>query len=146
MEKIFFSQFDYFPFLIFIYVFSVFLAALLRIPFDIFYCSYVFFEIPNEKPNLWITNAWFWISSTPSATVICLNWCIIFLAMKKNNIDNLTIFSLDFYCAICCLGLLCGVLFVVTVIIGFAYILIAWALVHWFKIPNIDTSGDTVVS
>ena len=144
MKKIVFNQFDYFPFLIFIFVFSVFFAAFFRIPFDIFYCMYVFFEIPTDKPI--ITNAWLWIFIIPSAIVICLNWCIILLALKKNNIDNLWIFSLNFFWAICIFGLLCIALLLASVIIGLAYILVTWVLVHWFNVSIIVASDDTAVS
>ena len=129
----------------FINFFSVLLAAISLISYDTIYywCE---FQLPKYEPMFWITNVWFWVSFTPSAIVTCLNWCILLLALKKNNIDNLAIFSLDVFFAICTLGLLCGALLLANMIIGIAYILMAWVLVHWFQIPNIDTSGDTAVS
>merc|ERR1711879_1022620 len=102
----------------------VFTATSYLVFYDIL-CCIVWLPITLDTESWMVQNDWCWIFLILSAIVICLNWGVILLALKKNNIDNLAIFSWNFFSAICKFGLLCGALLVVNVIIGIAYILVA---------------------
>ena len=94
---------------------------------------------------------WFWIFCIPSVGIACLNWCIIILAFRKDNIDHLALFSLDFFKRVRRVGLLSVALwfigliayFLIPKVIGIVYTYLTWVL-STFKITIPDPDPNMV--
>ena len=117
----------------------MFAAALILIPFHLFYYWY-FLPVWYQKGPY--VNAWFWIFQIIIVSIACLNWCILLLALRKDNIDHLGIFSLNFNFVIWTVIILCGALWLANLIIGFAYTVLIWVLVDSFDYyPAVSKMG-----
>ena len=67
---------------------------------------------------------WFWIFFIPTALITCINWVVLFLAWKEDNLDHMIIFSFNFNYKLRMAALFSTGLFMANMLIEIAYMVL----------------------
>lgn len=81
-------------------------------------------HIPDPSSKDFSAIIWFWIFFIPTALITCINWVVLFLAWKEDNLDHMIIFSFNFNYKLRMAALFSTGLFMANMLIEIAYMVL----------------------